>query len=354
MLEFCRQLPKVELHAHLNGSIRGATIRELARAGHVAVKLSAEEVERLTSPDGDRSLHETFALFDLIHQVTTEPASTTRITREVLEDLEADGVVYAELRTTPKANPAVEMSKRSYMEAVFAGVKEYMDAATSRGSIAVSVTWLLSINRRDSAAEAMETVELAASLLDEGADIVGVDLSGNPTVGEWGTWVPALEAARRKGLSVSVHAAEVWNPTETAAMIAFRPGRVGHMCCLDASLERALLSSGIPLELCLTSNVMTDSVHSYEDHHFSAFRAAGHPVALCTDDSGVFSTTLSEEFAIAAAAFGLSRADLLDISTCALQHTFCTDAGVKAKLGAMFASARRALLAVAPEIRPQF
>ncbi|KAL4425320.1 hypothetical protein ABPG75_009336 [Micractinium tetrahymenae] len=314
-LAFCRALPKIELHAHLNGSIRDSTIRELS-AGLEGGSVSLPELQQLAQ-QASRTLGECFKLFDVIHRITTDHAVITRITREVIEDMAADNVVYAELRTTPKARPEHGMTKENYMDAVFKGIAEYY--AASRRTQDIQLRLLLSIDRRQSAEEAMDTARLAVLLKEEG--VCGLDLSGNPSVGQWETWRPALDHARRHGLRVTVHAGEVWNPGETAAILAWRPDRLGHMCCLDAALERQLLESNVPLELCLSSNVITRSVPSYRDHHFSSF-FPDHPVVLCTDDSGVFATSLSREYAIAAAAFNLSEEQLRKLALAAAGYTF--------------------------------
>lgn len=103
-------------------------------------------------------------------------------------------------------------------------------------------------------------------------------------------------------------------------MLRFGPSRVGHMCCLDEAGEAELLASRIPLELCLTSNVATASVGSYAEHHITSFRAAGHPLALCTDDSGVFDTALSMEYAVAAEVFDLSREEVVRMAGKAIAY----------------------------------
>lgn len=87
--------------------------------------------------------------------------------------------------------------------------------------------------------------------------------------------------------------------TKSSSAASWSDRRLGHKCLQELR---------IPVELCLTSNVITESVPSYVEHHFAQLWAAGHPIALCTDDCGVFCTSLSQEFAHAAKAFRLSGA----------------------------------------------
>ena len=127
-LAFCRALPKVELHAHLHGSIRDATLAELAaaRPGATAteratdVALCRAAAYGANSSSGRRGLTECFALFDLIHKLVTTTPVVQRITKEVVADFAAENVRYLELRTTPRALPTA----RAYADAVIGALEE--------------------------------------------------------------------------------------------------------------------------------------------------------------------------------------------------------------------------------------
>ncbi|PNT74615.1 hypothetical protein BRADI_1g18815v3 [Brachypodium distachyon] len=314
MREWCVALPKVELHAHLNGSVRDSTLLELAKQLGDRGDIVFEDFKDVIMKNG-RSLPECTKLFDLFHILTTDHDTVTRITKEVVGDFAAENVVYLEIRTTPKNNEAKGMTKRSYVNAVIKGLKTVEDvdavlfdsnlrpdetlSCTPQGDLdgdtkkKIYVRLLLSIDRRETTLAALDTVNLAMEMKDQG--VVGIDLSGNPVVGEWETYLPALEHAKELGIPITIHCGEVPNRKEIQAVLEFCPQRLGHACCLNDEELKKLKSSMIPVEICLTSNVMTGGAPSLELHHFADLYHAKHPLSLCTDDSGLFATSLSNE-----------------------------------------------------------
>lgn len=360
MKEWCRSIPKIELHAHLNGSIRDSTLLELAKELGEKGVIAFEDVKDVIMKCG-RSLPECFQLFDLYHILATDHETVTRITKEVVEDFAAENVVYLELRTTPKNNQAKGMTKRSYMKAVINGLRAVStvdvsfiasdgSAASSIESIPINhtspkkkkiyVRLLLSIDRRETTAAAMETVDLALDMKELG--VVGIDLSGNPVVGEWRTFLPALKYAKKQGLPVTVHCGEVPNPEEIQAMLDICPERIGHACFLEDEEWERVKSLRIPVEICLTSNLRTERLESIDYHHFDDLYKAKHPVALCTDDPGLFSTSLSNEYFLAASTFGLNKKEMIELARKAINFVFADD-GVKKAVTATFMDAERRL-----------
>ncbi|KAJ6769516.1 ADENOSINE DEAMINASE [Salix purpurea] len=361
-MEWWVSMPKIELHAHLNGSIRDSTLLELARVLGEKGAIVFSDVEHVIMKN-DRSLGEVFKLFDLIHILTTDHKTVTRITKEVVEDFASENVVYLELRTTPKKNDSIGMSKQSYMEAVIEGLRAVtavdidfvphkINTQDSLNSIAMNdacdgtrrkktyVRLLLSIDRRETTEAAIETVKLALEM--RGVGVVGIDLSGNPDVGEWNTFLPALKFAQEQGLYITLHCGEVPNRQEVQPMLDFLPQRIGHAIFFEEEEWRQLKTSKIPVEICLTSNIKTESISSIDIHHFVDLYNAKHPLVLCTDDAGVFSTSLSNEYKLASTTFGLGKREMFELARNGIEFIFAGD-DVKQYLVGAFDSAAKKL-----------
>ncbi|KAG5181636.1 hypothetical protein JKP88DRAFT_263573 [Tribonema minus] len=292
---FARALPKAELHAHLHGSV-----------------LDMDTVRR--------------------------------IAREALADFAADGVVYAELRTTPRPlrdGTTLEGYARQLLE-VFAEcdaeaqVLAALSADTCRNSGDLTGALpcehgliprlLLSVDRGKSVDAAWEVVNLAVDLLKDAQYVkylVGIDLSGNPAKGRFEDFAGPLQHARAAGLKVSVHCAEVYNPPDTQAILDFSPDRLGHALHLTSDALDRVLRNRVPVEVCPTSNVITLGLNGHHEHPTAAtWLAHEHPVSINTDDAGVFSTCLSREYASVAAAFDLDLSQCSALAVAAFSQAF--------------------------------
>lgn len=183
-----------------------------------------------------------------------------------MRDFAQDGVVYLELRTTPRAMPSAGLSKAGYIQLVLDSL-----AAAEQENPSVHVRLILSIDRRNTADEAAEVVELAKQFARQG--VVAVDLCGDPAKGDVSIFTPAIEAAREAGLKVTIHFAEAEcsaSDAELDTIMGWYPDRLGHVIQVPERVKRVISSrGGIGLELCLSCNVHAKMiVGSFEAHHF--------------------------------------------------------------------------------------
>ncbi|XP_054944255.1 N6-Methyl-AMP deaminase [Physeter macrocephalus] len=321
---FYSKLPKVELHAHLNGSISSNTIKKL-----IAKKPGLKIHYQMTMIDKGkkRTLEECFQMFQIIHQLTTGPEDILMVTKDVIKEFADDGVKYLELRSTPREN-ATGMTKKTYVESVLEGIKQ-----SKQENIDIDVRYLISVDRRGGPSVAKETVKLAEEFFLSTEDtVLGLDLSGDPTVGQAKDFLEPLLEAKKSGLKLALHLSEVNNQKkETQVLLDLLPDRIGHGTFLN-SLEGGSLDlvdfvrqHQIPLELCLTSNVKSQTVPSYNQHHFGFWYSIVHPAVICTDDKGVFATHLSQEYQLAAETFHLTQSQVWDLSYESISYIFASD-----------------------------
>lgn len=331
-LEFCRQLRKIELHAHLHGSIRESTLQEfisneleVARNGggdkeDVANLLSMAQM--LSKRDAERSLKDCFKIFAIIHRVVVRREYIQRIVYEVLEDYESENCVYLELRTTPRAIPFDGLTKRDYVDIVVDSIRNFIDQPHRK----IQVRLILSIDRRNTLEDAFDTVEIAYEHRNKFSDnnlICGIDFSGNPEVSSFHKVRKAFERARELGLKTTVHFAEIFDDADSEEILDFAPDRLGHACCLQGKLLQTMLSKRIPLEICPTSNLMTrPEIQTYADHPVGDFLESNHPLSICTDDRGVFRVDLTTEIFHVAKNFDLTAGEIETITNNAVDFAF--------------------------------
>uniref|UniRef100_A0A665U2Q2 Adenosine deaminase-like n=1 Tax=Echeneis naucrates TaxID=173247 RepID=A0A665U2Q2_ECHNA len=323
---FYRQLPKVELHAHLNGSVSVRTIdRLIGRKPHLNIQHSMTAIGK----GQRRTLDECFQVFKVIHQLVDTEEDILMVSADhVIREFAADSVKYLELRSTPREEKNTGLTKKGYIETVIRAIQLCKDEGLD-----IDVRFLVAIDRRNGTQVAMETVALAEQfLLSSDGLVVGLDLSGDPTVGNGKALLPALERAKNCGLKMSLHLSEVQSQLEeTDLLLNLPPNRIGHGTFLhpevggSQNLVDKVLKNSIPLELCLTSNVKGQTVPSYSQHHFKYWYQLGHPSVICTDDKGVFSTDLSQEYQLAASTFGLSHAAMWKLSQQAIDCIFAPE-----------------------------
>ncbi|KAI2747657.1 hypothetical protein DTO013E5_932 [Penicillium roqueforti] len=309
---FTKALPKIELHAHLSGSISRQCLHEIwKRKKEHNPNLNVEDPLVLMPPGKvDYTLETFFSTFSkLTYQLCNDLESLVYATNSVLEDFLGDGVVYLELRTIPRASPGI--TREQYISSVLATIETFQ-SKTQR----MSVFLILAIDRGSmTAAEADEIVNLAIENKSRG--VVGVDICGNPTKGDVSIYKESISNAKANGLGITIHFAETAASTsasELSTLLSFQPDRLGHVIHVPDEVKKEIARRRLCLELCISCNVHAKMINGgFLDHHFGHWRHEDCPIALCTDDVGFFCSPVSNEYLLAAQHFGLSRADLLEI-----------------------------------------
>ena len=295
-------MPKIELHAHLNGSLTAEILHDLH-------DLHLEKYPNDSIPEfqnasewflkGNAGFDRVYEIFVVAQKLTDNPEAVTFATRLVIMKCADDNVKYLELRSTPRETPG-KMSREDYVKAVLDGIR-------SSKNENIITTYILSIDRRKPVAVAKETLELCLKFQKLYPDlVVGLDVSGDARVNDLEDFKEVLLEAKEKGLKLTIHLAEVFNLEETKMVLKeIKPQRIGHgtrihpLCEGHTEIWNLLKKSKIPTEICITSNICCKTA-TEEQHHLIHFWEEKLPFTLATDDLGVFKTDLSIEFQKAA------------------------------------------------------
>ncbi|KAJ6643463.1 Adenosine deaminase-like protein [Pseudolycoriella hygida] len=314
--EFIKQIPKIELHAHLNGSLNAEAFSALNALNGCQVD---EHFYQILSTD-PVDLKACFSKFKYAHELTQTVEAVALATEMVIATFYKENVIYLELRTTPRPLQGA-VTCEDYLRAVISSI---IKCRTKYPNILVKL--LPSIDRSKSCSTARDNIAVIIEMKKEYPDVVcGVDFSGSPTEGVFEDFKPILERARSNGLKLALHCGEVENQSEIEEMLQFGMDRLGHGTFIRGKQFEMLKVAKIPVECCLSSNVLSKTVKAYDDHHFKDLFNINHPVVISTDDLGVFNTTLSKELLIAQNTFDLAEKDLIQLIENAIQSSFASD-----------------------------
>jgi adenosine deaminase len=331
-----RRAPKVLLHDHLDGGLRPATVLELAEeVGHPLPADDAEALGRWFTESADSgALVRYLATFDHTVAVMQRADHITRVARECVEDLAADGVVYAEVRYAPEQHLEGGLTLEEVVRAVQDGFDEGM-AATARRSSGVEtrivVRQLLTAMRHQ--ARSREIAELAVRHRDDG--VVGFDIAGAEAGYPPTRHLDAFEYLQRQNAHFTIHAGEAFGlPSIWEAIQWCGADRLGHgVRIIDdivvdgdevtlGRLAQYVRDKRIPLELCPHSNIQTGAAASIAEHPIGLLADLRFRVTVNTDNRLMSNTSMTREMTALVEAFGWDLDDLRWVTINAMKSAF--------------------------------
>ncbi|MEP7086211.1 MAG: adenosine deaminase [Gemmatimonadota bacterium] len=320
MRELLVQLPKAELHCHLDGSVRAQTLVDLARErGVVLPAHNAAELHDYMVVRNADNLEDYLARFSVTLSVMQDTEALERIARELVLDAAREGVRYLEIRYSPILNTQEGLSLDEAVEAPLRGIAAGTFESGTIGRLIICAL------RHLAPAVSSELARLAVAYKHHG--VVGFDLAGGERGHPATMHSESFAYARAHDLAVTVHAGEGDGADSIRqAVHVCGADRIGHATRLfeDPSLAQYVNDRRLALEICLTSNVQTRATQSYETHPLRSYFDHGQNVVLNTDNRLMSGVTLTDEYAHAASSLGFTFRELAIIARNGFESAFAS------------------------------
>ncbi|MFA5778647.1 MAG: adenosine deaminase [Elusimicrobiota bacterium] len=336
--EVLKKIPKVELHCHLDGSVRTSTILELAKKQKV--KLPTENVEELNkyvqvSPDC-RSLTDFLQAFEFFYPLLQTPYAVEKIGYELCEDAASENIKYLEVRFAPFLQASENFKITDVVKICLDGLRQ------GSRDFKIGVGLILCCYRSNPEEANITTVELAKKYADYG--IVALDLAGDETRYPTRDFAEPFVLAKKYKIPFTVHAGESAGAESIREAVELGASRIGHGVHLidDTNLMEEIKEKEIPLEMCITSNIQTHVVADFESHPIKKFYDNGVIVTINTDDRSVSGIDLTNEYNVAVNRLGFDVSDLIKIIHNGINALFIPDKN-KAELNKIFKTEINAL-----------
>ncbi len=326
---FILSLPKAELHLHLEGTVDPETLAELSRRHPTPLTTTNERYRNIEDSGRVFTEEEAHELYRYKHfsgflwafKAVTERLRTAEdyelVTYRMIQKLHAQNVLHAEVY--------ISAGVVQWRGQEFAPLFEGAERGRQRGErdFGVSLYWILDATRHFGVEYALRVAEEAVRLRN--SNVIGIGLGGDERRAAPEQFREVYEYAARNGLRLTVHAGETLGPESIwGALRELKAERIGHglRAIEDPELVRYLAEKQIPVEVCITSNLLTGCSAAVEEHPIRRLFDAGVLVTLNTDDPDMFHTTLTNEYQIAQRVFGFGDAELHELAKNSFRASF--------------------------------
>jgi adenosine deaminase len=312
-----QKLPKIDLHCHLDGSLRPSTVLELLDDSTLDLNMVKEN---LRAPANCTSLIDYLKTFKMPIAVMQTKKNLERVSYELFEDAARENIKYLEVRFAPQNHTNNGLTYEEIIDSVLKGMRKAEAKYEIRGN------YILSCMRHLSADSAMEVVEAGKNFINNG--VVAIDLCGGEDAEFCQKFMAPIKKAKEYGYHITIHAGETGIGQNVADAIKILGAeRIGHGIFITNSVEAYELvkENNIFLEVCPTSNIQTKAVANYKDHPIFNFYKDGIKVTLNTDNRTVSETSMTREIKEVEGAFNLAEREYRDIYLNSVEAAFISE-----------------------------
>lgn len=317
-----QKMPKFDLHHHLDGAFFTEDLYNEAKRrnlpqGQLDYKTFVSKTQ--VSPQCN-SLTDFLAVFDFFYEIGRDPNFQKEQARKIVHLFQKQGIIYAETRFSPHLYANEKITPQSITQAVLDGLNIGYEQTGLR------VNAILCMMRGAPVAHLNEIVDFAKYYRDQG--IVGIDLAGDESKYPCDELAPSFHKAASENIPVTIHAGE-GSGAETVkkAVVNFSARRIGHgiRSREDKDLLDLLKEKKIALEVCLTSNLQTGTVGSWQDHPFAEYLRQGLCVTINTDDPSVSGIDINHEWQQAIKRYNLTPQEIRQLLKNSADSAFCDE-----------------------------
>lgn len=300
------KLPKVELHIHLDGSIRPST------AAYLLNKSIEDVSNNMIASDKCEDLNEYLTKFDYPEKILQTKENLERVAYELALDLKKDNVIYAEIRFAPLKHIKEGLTLDSVVDSVLDGLSR----------VNIKTNLILCMMRNDTYSDNLKVIELASKYLNKG--VGGIDLAGAEALYKTSSFKELFIMAKKYNIPFTIHSGEADGYDSILATINFGATRIGHgiRAIEYDDLINLIIDNNILLEVCPTSNVQTNAVDKYTDHPIKKLIDKGVNVSINTDNRTVSNISLNLEYKKLQESFGFTKELFIKTNLNAIEHAF--------------------------------